>query len=320
MSTPQIGVSTDFFDMLQGHAQARGVQLNLVRIGPDGKPADEVTDLQAVMSTGMKQSHLRELLREHPAIRWVAAQSAGVDGVLVREVLDRGLTVTRVRHVHDTYVSEFAMAQILAACKRIPELVLAQQRKEWLTIQPPLVAGRTLSVLGYGEIGVALAKRAKGFDMRVIGVRTRPRPDEYADEVWGADRIDDALRQADYVVLAVPGGGDRKHLIGERELRLLGKDAFLINIGRGEVVDEEALDRVLREEGFAGALIDTFAVEPLPAESPLWTNPRVLVSPHLAGLRGAPTGDNVLDQLVDNMDRFSRGEPLLNEVDLQRGY
>jgi len=138
--------------------------------------------------------------------------------------------------------------------------------------------------------------------------------------VWGAERLDDALRQADFVVLAVPGGGSRKHLIGEKQLRLLRKEAFLINVGRGEVVDEVALDRVLREEGFAGALIDTFEVEPLPQDSPLWTNPRVLVTAHLAGLRAAPVGDTVLDQLVENMARFSRGEPLMNEVEVSRGY
>ena len=234
--------------------------------------------------------------------------------------VERGITVTRVRHVHDTYVAEFSMALLLAAAKRLPDIVLAQQRKEWAHFQPPLVRGSTLVIVGYGEIGRALATRAKPFEMRIIGLRTRPQPDDVADEVWGADRLDEALAQADFIALAVPGGANRRHMIGEKQLRLMRKQAYLINVGRGEVVDEAALDRVLREEGFAGALIDTFEVEPLPQDNPLWTNPRVLITGHLAGIRAGPTGENVLDQLVENMARFGRGEPLLNTVDVKKGY
>jgi phosphoglycerate dehydrogenase-like enzyme len=122
------------------------------------------------------------------------------------------------------------------------------------------------------------------------------------------------------VVLVVPGGANRKHLIGEQRLRLLPKDAYLINVGRGEIVDEQALDKVLREEGFAGALIDTFEKEPLPQDSPLWTNPRLLVTAHLAGLRSAPLQEQVVEQMVENIARFGRGEPLINQVDVARGY
>ena len=320
MGAPVIAISDKVAGMLGEHAAARGVPVTFVRVDQDGSLLDEAGEIGAVLATGLPPAHLSRLLREHASIRWVAAQSAGVDGVLVPEIAERGITLTRVRHVHDAYVAEFSIALILAAAKRLQEIVLAQQRKEWLHMQPSLVRDKTLAIVGYGEIGRALAKLARAFEMRILGVRMRPRPDKLADEVWGAERLDDALRQADFVVLAVPGGGSRKHLIGEKQLRLLRKEAFLINVGRGEVVDEVALDRVLREEGFAGALIDTFEVEPLPQDSPLWTNPRVLVTAHLAGLRAAPVGDTVLDQLVENMARFSRGEPLMNEVEVSRGY
>ena len=301
-------------------AEARGVPVRLATVGADGSLTDGAGPLDAVLSTNIPNPHLRQLLRDHSSIRWLAAQSAGVDGVIVPEVQGRDLIVTRVRHVHDVFVAEFSLALMLAACKGLRSIVQAQERQEWLTFQPPSLAGKTLAIIGYGEIGLALAERAKPFGMRVIGVRSRPRPDGVADEVWGEDRTDEALAAADYVVLAVPGGAGRKHLIGEARLRLLGKEAYLINVGRGEVVDEAALDRVLREEGFAGALIDTFEVEPLPLDSPLWTNPRVLVTAHLAGLRAAPLLTAVMDQIVDNIERFSRGEPLLNVVDIARGY
>jgi len=318
--TPVIAVAESQVEIVRKRAAARNVPVKLVRVGADGCLADQVDGLDAVLSSNIPAAHVRKLLREHGSVRWLAAQSAGVDGVMLPEVMGGQVTVTRVRHVHDVFVAEFCMALILFAAKGLRQIVLAAERKEWLTFQPPALIGKTLAIVGYGEIGLALAKRAKPFGMRIVGVRTRPRADDVADEVWGAERMDEALGQADYVVLAVPGGGNRKHLIGEQRLRLLRKDAYLINVGRGEVVDEEALDRVLREEGFAGGLIDTFEVEPLPKESPLWSNPRVLVTAHLAGLRAAPLVDQVMDQIVDNIARFGRGEALMNEVDVSRGY
>ena len=307
-------------DVVAERASARNVPVDLVRVAADGSLSKPDGQLDAMISTHISGPNMRKLLREQPSIRWVAVQSAGVDGVMVPEITNSAITVTRVRHVHDVFVAEFSMGLILFAAKRLREIVLANEQREWLTFQPPVLTGKTLSIVGYGEIGRALAERAKPFGMRVIGVRSRPQPDGLADEVWGEERTDEALRQADYAVLAVPGGGNRKHIFGEERLRLLGKEAYLVNVGRGEVLDEDALDRVLRDEGFAGALIDTFEVEPLPKDSPLWTNPRVLVTAHLAGLRAAPLQQRVMDQIVDNIERFSRGEPLLNQVDVSRGY
>jgi phosphoglycerate dehydrogenase-like enzyme len=318
--TPVLAVAESQAPIVRARAESKNVPVTLVTVGPDGKLAEAAGKVDAVLSTNIPGPQLRQLLRDHGSVRWVAAQSAGVDGVMLPEVTGGRITVTRVRHVHDVFVAEFCMALILGASKGLRDIVLANERREWLTFQPQTLVGKTLSIIGYGEIGLALARRAKPFDMRIVGVRSRPQSDGVADEVWGEDRTDDALREADYVALLVPGGAHRKHLMDERRLRLLGKGAYLINAGRGEIVDEAALERVLREEGFAGALIDTFEVEPLPKDSPLWTNPRVLVTDHLAGLRAAPLMDEVMDQIVENIARFGRGEPLMNEVDVSRGY
>jgi phosphoglycerate dehydrogenase-like enzyme len=315
-----LAVAENVAQRLRQKAAELGVPVQVVRVAEDGQLLDAADRVDAVLSTNIDSAQLRTVLRQHPSIRWVAAQSAGVDGVLVPEVRERGIAVTRVRHVHDTFVAEFAMALILAACKRLPDVVRAQQRKEWLRYQPPSLEGQTLCIAGYGEIGRALAARAKPFGMRIVGVRTRPQADGLADEVLGADELAVALRQADYVALTLPGGALRRHLIGERELRLLRGQAYLINVGRGETLDTEALDRVLREGGFAGALLDTTEVEPLPPDSPLWTNPRVVISAHVAGVRGMTFYGEVLNQIMENVRRFGRGEPLLNEVDVARGY
>ncbi|MBV9119945.1 MAG: D-2-hydroxyacid dehydrogenase [Chloroflexi bacterium] len=321
MSAPIFAVSETLADSVREHAQAHGVAVRLARIGKEGNFLDAVGEPRAVQAGGtITPRVLGRLLEEHRSIEWVAVTSAGVDQWLVPQLKGRPISLTRSRRIHDVPVAEFAMAFILAACKRLHECFRAQERKEWLGYQSPFVTGRTLTIVGYGEIGRALAKRAKAFDMRVVGVRTRPEPDEFADEVVGVEQLEPAIRQGDYVVVAVPGGAATRKMIAATQLRWLQEHAYFINVGRGEVVDELALDEALRAERFAGALLDTFAVEPLPQDSPLWTNPRVVITPHLAGLRLATLALGVLDQLVENIRRLGAGEPLLNTVDIERGY
>jgi len=321
MGTPVYAVSEELAGVLAERAQARDVPLRLVRVGPGGQLLDETAGLEAIQPGGhITPTVLAALIREHRSVRWVSATSAGVEPFLVPELGLRPVVMTRPRHVHDAPVAEFAMMLILAAAKRLPDLVRASDRDEWFRFQPPLVEGRTLVIVGYGEIGQALAARARPFCLRVIGVRRRPAADGIADEVWASDRLDDALGRADFVALTAPGGAENRGLIGEHELAQLPSGAYLINVGRGDLVDDVALDGALRAERFAGAMLDTFSVEPLPAGSPLWTNPRVLITPHAAGVHAPARDPRVLDQIVDNVRRFAAGEPLLNQVDLERGY
>ncbi|SRR5581483_2402365 len=317
--TPTVAVPQDIAGAVNQRLLALDASVTVLPMDNDGTLLESSDHVDAVV-TGPRGERLRRFLRQHPTARWLAVMSAGVDGAIVPEVLERSIVVTRIRHQHDVPVSEFAMTLMLTAAKSLPTVVLAQQRHEWIDYQPVFLAHRTLVIVGYGEIGLALAHRAKAFEMRVIGVRAHPQPDAVADEVWGTERLEEALAAADYAVLIVPATPTTRGLMGERQLRALPKHAYLINVGRGEVVDEDALDRMLRRGDFAGALLDTFVDEPLPADSPLWSNPRVLVTPHAAGLRVASRTEPVIDQVVANIARFARGEPLVNQIDPSRGY
>jgi phosphoglycerate dehydrogenase-like enzyme len=308
---------------VEARAQELGVPLRAVRVDRDGQPLDDPSGAEVLLRAGgLRVQGLRRLLREVPSIRWVQAISAGVDGLLVPEIVESEITLTRVRGVHDGPVAEFAMGLILLAAKRLRAYLKAQERREWFeAVQPAVLAGSSLTIVGYGEIGKALGRRARAFEMRVVGVRRRPRPDEHADEVVGLDRLHEALARADYVVLAAPATSETNHLIGAAELKAMQAHAFLINVGRGSLVDEDALDEALRSGRVAGALLDTVSVEPLPKDHPLWSNPKVVITPHMAGLRPIGTiGGPQLDQFLDNIRRFARGDPLLNVVDKTLGY
>src|SRR5581483_11258267 len=140
MTAPTIAVTERGYAMLAGHAAKRGLDLRFARINPDGSPIDDLGDVQAVFFNGLGVPVLRQLLRDHPGIRWVAAQNAGVDALMMPEIVERGVAVTRVRHVHDTYVGEFAMTCLLAMAKGLPDIVRANERQEWLEFQPARVA------------------------------------------------------------------------------------------------------------------------------------------------------------------------------------
>ncbi|HEX6513297.1 MAG TPA: hypothetical protein VF157_13420, partial [Chloroflexota bacterium] len=154
--TARIGIHPSMAGVIRQHAASKTLPLDLVEVNEDGA----APQLDAVLTSGLSPAQLRKLLQGQPSIRWVAAQNAGVDALLVPEILERGVKVTRVRHVHDSYVAEFCMALILLAAKGLRDVVLANERHEWLEFQPGPLSGQTLTIVGYGEIGLALARRA----------------------------------------------------------------------------------------------------------------------------------------------------------------
>lgn len=235
--------------------------------------------------------------------------------------------ISNAATVHAIPVGEHAWSLILALARRIPSAVRAQHRQEWAAEaiwderpRPFEVGGRTIGIVGFGAIGREVAKAARGFGMRVLAVKRHPdRGAEQADEVAGLDRLHGALGASDVVVIALPDTAETRGLIGAKEIAAMKPGALLINVSRGSVIDESELNRALRSGHLGGAGLDVTAVEPLPAESPLWTAPNLLLTPHLASATER-LWPRHYDLLADNVQRYLSGQPLRNPVDKNAGY
>lgn len=262
-------------------------------------------------------------------IRWLALPSAGADGA-VRAGLVRpgGPVVTDARGVHAAPIAEFVFSLLLLWARSWPEMLAAQRERTWPRgeAKRPLrgreLRGTTLGIVGLGAIGREVARLGRAFGMRVIATRrsaAEGERDADVDALLPTARLRELLGESDYVVIATPSTPETYHLIGANELRAMTPSAFLVNIARGDVVDEAALIAALQAGRPAGAGLDVFEEEPLPASSPLWTMPNVIIAPHVSG-----SSDRIAarftDLFLENIARYRAGQPLLNVVDPAVGY
>jgi len=260
-------------------------------------------------------------------LRWVHFDWAGIESQMFPALAESDVLVTNAAGVFAVPMADHAIGMMLAVsralltCARRPpeQLWHAPGARTRITGQVRELNGATLGVVGYGGIGREVARRAKGFGMRVLALRRRPQADEFADEVWGPDRLDDLLRQSDYLVLSCALTDETRGLIGRRELALMKPGSVFVNVARGAVVDESALIDALQRGHLGGAGLDVTAREPLPVESPLWTMENVVVTPHVSGF-SPQTLRRQFALLRENVRRFAAGEPLLNVVDKRAGY
>jgi len=260
-------------------------------------------------------------------LRWIQVTAAGVGHLLFPELVESDVVVTNGRGIHAVAMAEHTIGVILAFVRKLHLARDEQHRRRWTQKEmwagaPELgeLGGRTLGLVGLGSVGAAIALRARALGLRVVAVRRNPKPDPGpADEQWGPERLPDLLARADFVVLAAPLTAETRGLIGREQLARMKPGAFLVNLGRGKLVDEDALVECLREGRIAGAALDVFRAEPLPAASPLWDMPHVIVTPHVSGL-GPRYWERSVDLFARNLRAFSAGEPLVNVVDKRAGY
>jgi phosphoglycerate dehydrogenase-like enzyme len=264
-------------------------------------------------------------------LRWIHSPAAGVGNMLFPAMIESPIALSNSRGNSAETIAEHVLAVTLALFRKLPLAVHSQSARTWaqdaMLANPPLrtIAGSTVLIVGLGSIGMATARRMAALDAKVTGVRRhpdRPRP-EFVHRVAPPDRLLDLLPEADIVVVAAPQTSLTQHLIGRRELAAMRRESVLVNVSRGQLVDETALSDALAAPAdrrtVGAAALDVFEQEPLPEDSPLWGLPNVLITPHIAGFR--PDHWTAITSLfVQNLRRFEHGLPLLNPVDKHAGY
>jgi len=263
-------------------------------------------------------------LYKAPNLRWFQLWSAGADWLMrYPEAVDLDFVLTNTSGLHAINISEQIVGYLTAFARQLHMAVRAQDRGEWVppeTLNFFELAGKTMVLVGVGSIGGRTARLASALEMRVLGVRRHPAveaPD--VEAMYGPDQLLDVLPEGDFVVLAVPLTHETKGMIGKAELRAMKPTAYLVNIGRGGVIQEKALVKALQEGWIAGAGLDVFETEPLPEDSPLWKMKNVIITSHYAG-RTPRYQEGAMTVFLDNLRRYKAGEPLRNVVDKHLGY
>ena len=232
---------------------------------------------------------LAHLLNEEIAgafkqVKWVQAFSTGTDGITRLKSIPRDILLTSCRGAHGPQMSEMAFAHMLVLARQLDKVVHNKDRKAWDRWTQPLLFAKTVVIVGTGVISNDLALRCKAFGMHVIGVTATPRPIEHFDEVVGREDLAKVLTRADFTIILLPYDAYSKDLFDAKLLAQIKQGGFLINLGRGGIIDEPALLKALQSGHIAGAGLDVFAKEPLPKDDPMWEAPNTFITPHLGGL------------------------------------
>jgi phosphoglycerate dehydrogenase-like enzyme len=284
---------------------------------------EEITDTDVFIGWSLRPQQFVAAKK----LRWIHSPAAAVHQLLFPELVQSSVVLTNSTGIHGPVVAEHAIAVLLAMAKRLPQAMQYQAKREWSQEQlwhvrprPREVADATVAVVGMGGIGREFAARAKALGMKVLAVRENPAKGlDGADSVFSSAQIDDVLPQADYVLLCTPVTPATSGMMNAARLSKMKPDAYLINVARGPLIDEAALLDALQHRRIAGAALDVFVEEPLPPDSPFWSLDNVLITPHTAAVTER-LWERHYRLIVENMKRFLAGEPLINQVDKQRGY
>jgi phosphoglycerate dehydrogenase-like enzyme len=314
----------------------------IVNLSVEGLADGPVDDVEVLLRGWLVAEAFDRLLARAPDLTWVHSATSGVERALTPAALARDVLVTNARGVFSRPIAEHVLLMILAISRHLPDLLELQRERTWQPLEGRELRELTIGIVGYGSLGRSVASLASAFGARVIAMRRRPDAaaggagtdgrarDELRDSdafplepkverIVGPDGLRDLLAESDIVVLAAPLTAETESMIDEAAITAMRRDAWLINVARGRLIDDTALIRALRESRIGGAALDTFRDEPLPPTSPYWDLPNVILTPHTAW-SSARVLDRSIDLFCDNLVRFSRGEPLRNVVDPAAGY
>ena len=259
------------------------------------------------------------LLPAMSKLRWVQVMTAGVEGWMALPDLPASLVLTCARGTHRESMPENIIGALLYVAKPYAAAVENQKQGKWSQMRAQPLTGKTLGILGLGAIGQDVARIASALGLRVIGTRRRPEPVAHVAEVLPAGRTPEVLAQSDFLLLLLPATPETDNFINAERLAMMKPGAWLLNFGRGHVIKDADLVAAVKAKKIAGAMLDVFRQEPLPAEHPFWTTEGIIVLPHIGGPH--PQRDKVVARLfVDNLGRFLDGKPLKESVDRKAGY
>jgi phosphoglycerate dehydrogenase-like enzyme len=320
-------------DLEQIQAAAPGSRI--VNLSVEGLADGPVDDVEVLLRGWLVAEAFDRLLARAPHLTWVHSATSGVERALTPAALERDVLVTNARGVFSRPIAEHVLLMILAISRHLPDLVELQRERTWQPLEGRELRELTIGIVGYGSLGRSVASLATAFGARVIAMRRRPGeaestgavaddPDAFpieprVERIVGPEGLRDLLAESDIVVLAAPLTPETESMIDEGAIAAMKRDAWLINVARGRLIDDRALLRALRDNRIGGAALDAFRDEPLPPSSPYWELPNVILTPHTAW-SSARVLDRSIELFCDNLVRFSRGEELRNVVDPAAGY
>jgi phosphoglycerate dehydrogenase-like enzyme len=290
-----------------------------VRVSNVEELEDHLGELEVVFAWNFDRPRLLDVLPRAPRLRWIQSISAGVEEFAKPVLAEHGVVLTSAAGVYDPGLAESVLGFLLALSARIVEDARLEPGS-WPTGGTRLLRGTTALIVGAGSIGTETGRLLRAVGVHARGIARTPRaPDDVFERIGGPDDLHAQLAEADHVVNVLPRTASTERMFDADAFAAMKPTASFVNIGRGATVDEPALIEALRIGAIGGAALDVFAVEPLPADSPLWTMPNVLVSPHRAGDHEDWPRD-VVALFADNLRRYLAGEPLRNVIDLELGY
>ena len=277
--------------------------------------AAQLQEAEAMLTWGPPAGTLAQM----PKLRWAQALTAGVEHWLARTDLSPSLTLTCARGTHRVQMPENILGALFHITKPYAAIVGDNATSTWTRRVSSTLAGQTLGILGLGAIGQELARKAAALEMRVIGTRRATGALAHVERVYAPEETDEVLAQSDFVVLLLPATPETESIINATRLARMKKTAWLLNFGRGALIDDAALVAAAKSGTIAGAILDVFRQEPLPKDDPFWGTENILVLPHIGGLH--PARDSMVAALlVENLRRFLDGAPLKEVVDRKAGY
>lgn len=295
----------------------------VVKLTSNERIMDELPDTDILLTWLVRQQQIAAAKK----LKWIHTSSAGVSWILIPEVVNSDIIVSNSKGVHAITIAEHTMALLLQFSRRLMKCAEDQSKAEWRRSQiwnSPIsfdeLHGKTICVLGIGTLGAEIARRASAFGMRVVGIRKNvDQPVECVERLYPPQMLDEILPAVDYLIVAAPLTEETKGMIGKRQFDRMKQSAFIVNIARGEIIDQEALVDALNRDRIAGAGLDVFVPDPLPDGHPLFSTKNLVITPHVSGI-SPMLWRRIMDIWIENIHRFLAGKPLINQVDKLRGY